>query len=270
MSAIDEYLLKARDAIRSGDSGEINRVAKEIVSAFHTEIPHIANYRGMSVNGHGGHTKENLRQLMGKLKVLRDAKDTELYGAYGLVAITDSIRQLEDALLEEMSEEQLTQLYDKIDHIYANTLDAYVDGLCGWQYNDGSPSEDQTKLRIEKLRYYRDEEMRKIKLAESQAGRIAVTQTQTQEAHANATSIAIVDVLEACNQVDNLPEDSLSEADKTFLKGMLLELEMSASKGKDAGKEKLSKVLGFLMDKGVDVLIAAWPFLWTTMQGMMG
>lgn len=270
MSAIDDYLLKARDAIRSGDSGEINRVAKEIVSAFHTEIPHIANYRGMTVNGHGGHTKENLRQLMGKLKVLRDAKDTELYGAYGLVAITDSIRQLEDALLEELSDEQLKQLYSKIDHIYANTLDAYVDGLCGWQYDDDGPSDDQTKLRIEKLRYYRDEEMRRIKLAESQAGRIAITQTQSQEAHATATSIAIVDVLEACKQVDELPEDSLSEADKTFLKGMFLELEMSASKGKDAGKEKLSKILGFLMDKGIDVLIAAWPFLWTTMQGMMG
>lgn len=269
MSVIDEYLLKARDAIRSGDSGTINQVAREIVSAFHTEIPHIANYRGMSINGYGGHTEENLRQLMGKLKVLRDAKDTELYGAYGLVAITDSIRQLEDALLEEMSDEQLTHLYDKIDHIYANTLEAYVDGLCGWQYNDGGPSEDQTRLRIEKLRYYRDEEMRKIKLAESQAGKIAVTQTQTQEAHANATSIAIVDVLEACRQVGDLPEDSLSEADKTFLKEMLLELEMAANKDRDTGKEKLTRVLGFLMDKGVDVLIAAWPFLWTTMQGMI-
>lgn len=271
MSAIDDYLLKARNAIRTYDVSVIDSTAKEIISAFHAEIPNISHYRGATMGGHGPHTAANLKQLMGKLLVLRDEKDNALYGEYGLMTVTDSIRKLESALLDDLSDDQIIDVYHIVDGTYANLIDAYVTGLSGWEYSNEEASDFQTQLRISKLRQYRDDEIRRMKLAKTQAAGISLTQVQKQEtsATANATSIASVGVLEACREVDKLSEGSLSEDDKTFLKGLFLELEEAASRSKQEGENKLSKILGFLVDKGVDVLISAWPYLWTIMQSRM-
>lgn len=265
MTIVDEYLIKANSALQSGDSCLIDAVAREIVAAFSTEIPHLSSYRGSrSMDAPSEHSAADLRKLVGKLCVLRENKDNELYGSYGLGALTDSIRQLEIATSEGYTKEKFAILFKKIDHIYANKYTSYTDGLCGYLYNDDVPDESQAQLRIEKLRIIRDEELRRMRMAETQSTTIAVSQSQ--EARASATSIAVANLMQTCEKIDEIPSDHLSEEDKDYLKGLLASLEQSATNDKKDKESKARKVLAFLADKGVDAFIAAAPFIWNVLQ----
>lgn len=267
MSVIDDYIDEANKAVKSGDSSRIDSLASEIVSAFHSEIPNIAYYRGQQSSFSGSSSLQSsadLRKLIGKLRVLREKRDNNLYGSYGLESFTDSIRQLEDALSNGLEGEEREELYRRIDYIFANTLHAYTSGLCGWMNSPGkTPSDEQTRLRIEKLRYYRDEELRKIRLAELQAGNVYMTQNNSQ-----SQSIDVdIDIRAAFENVDKLPEGSLSDEDKTLLKGMLGDLDTKDDK---RHKDKLHKLLNWLSDKGADVFIAAMPYIFEVIKKHMG
>ncbi len=267
MTIIDEYVAKANSALRSNDAAIIDKTAREIVSAFNAEIPNLSHYRGQrSIDAPREHSASDLKKLVGKLRVLQEGKDRELYGQYGLTAISDSIRQLESAISENSSQDQYKELFNKIDYIYVNKYDSYVDGLCGWMYNDDAPDEKQATLRLEKLRVIRDEELRKIRIAESQNTQISLTQNQ--EATAIATSIAVASLLETCERIDSIPSDKLNEEDKDHLKGLLTSLDQAFSKDKPDKKSRLSKVISFLADKGADAFIAAAPFIWNLIQSM--
>lgn len=268
MTMANEYIRKANSAIAEGNPQQIDAVAREIVNAFSNEIPKISHYRGTRVAGDGPtlHTASDLRKLLGKLRIYQEGKDRELYGQYGLTAISDSIRQLEFAISENSSQDQYKELFNKIDHIYASKYNSYVDGLCGWQYNDDAPDEKQAILRLEKLRIIRDEEMRKMRVAETQNTSISVSPHI--EANAAATSIAVANLFETCDTIDAIPKDKLSEEDKDYLKGLLTSLEQAVSKNKPDKQSKLGKVLSFLADKGADAFIAAAPFVWNLIQSM--
>lgn len=142
-----------------------------------------------------------------------------------------------------------------------------VHGLDQWN-GVAIPSDGQTRLRIEKLRHYRDEELRKLKVAEAQAGKtyVSQSQSQSQQASARAQSIVTVNLEETVEKIEELPESSLSEDDKVFLEGLMANLDAAAKKEKPSKKERLNKLLGFLTDKGVDVVIAVWPFIWNIIQ----
>lgn len=268
MTMADEYIKKANHALVGGDSQEIDAVAREIVSAFNGEIPKLSHYRGAKLDGSGPnlHTATDLKKLLGKLRVYQEGMDRELYDQYGLTAISDSIRQLEFAISENSSQDQYKELFNKVDYIYANKYGNYVDGLCGWMYNDDPADEKQATLRLEKLRVIRDEELRKIRIAESQNTQISLMQSQ--EANAMASSIAMVGLIETCEEIDSIPDDKLNEEDKDRLKGLLTSLEQAASKNKPDKQNRLSKVLSFLADKGVDAFIASAPFIWNLIQSM--
>lgn len=267
MTIIDEYIGKANSALRSNDAAMIDKIAREIVSAFNTEIPNLSHYRGQrSIDAPREHSASDLKKLVGKLRVLQESKDAQRYGEFGLASITDSINQLQNAIAEGYSEEQFKLLFEKIDNIYANRYGHYVVGLCGYLYNDDSPDEAQAQLRIEKLRDFRDEEMRRFKLAQFQSALINVSQSQ--EAHATATSIAIANLIETSEKIDEISFDKLSEDDKEYLKGLLLSLEQSIAKEKGDSGGKLKKILEFLADKSADAFIAAAPFVWNLVQSM--
>lgn len=268
MTIVDEYIRKATRAIAEGNSQQIDTVAREIVSAFSNEIPNISSYRGSRLIGDSPvpHTVSDLRKLLGKLRIYQESKDRELYGQYGLTAISDSINQLEFAISESNSENQYQALFNKVDRLYANKYDNYVDGLCGWGYNDNAPDERQAILRIEKLRIIRDEELRKVRIAETQNTQISLTQNQ--ETNAIATSYAMVSLMETCDKIDAISDDKLSAEDKDYLKGLLTSFEQAISKDKPDKQGRLSKILTFLADKSIDVVIAAIPFILNLIQSM--
>ncbi len=264
MSIIDTYLSEARSALATGDPREVDRIAREIVSAFHSEIPHLSSYRGARIIGDGRdmHSPDDLRKLVGKLRVLREEKDRELYGPYGLDTISEHIRLLEDAMDTGIEGDELKALYERVDHVYANYYKSYVSGLCGWKYQDDDPCDEQTELRIEKLKHFRDDELRKIRIAEAQGANLSVSATS----ESSSTSSASIQMFVAIEQIDNLPDSSLAEDEKTVLKGMMADLQT-----KDAGKRegKLQKILGWLANKGTDVFIAAMPYIVQAVQSQM-
>lgn len=264
MSIIDSYILNASRVLVSGDSREVDRMAREIVSVFQAEIPHLSSYRGMRVIGDGRelHSASDLRKLVGKLRILRETKDREIYGPYGLETITEHIRYLEEALETGAEGDDLNARYERVDRVYANYYDSYVDGLSGWNYRDDEPCDEQTSLRIEKLKHFRDAELRKIKVAEAQTASFNVSAAS----ESTATASAIVELSVAFEQIDNLPESSLTEEDKTTYKGMVADLQTGDAKKREG---KLQKLLGWLSTKGVDVFIAAMPYIVRAVQSQM-
>lgn len=265
MSIIDTYLSEARSVLATGDLREVDRIAREIVSAFHSEIPHLSSYRGARLIGDGRdmHSPDDLRKLVGKLRVLREEKDRELYGPYGLETITEHIRNLEDAMNSGVDGDDLKALYERVDRIYANYYyDSYVDGLSGWNYRDYEPCDEQTSLRIEKLKHFRDAELRMIRVAEAQGASLSVSATS----ESSSTSSASIQMSVAIEQIDNLPDSSLTEDEKTLLKGMMADLQTKDAKKREG---KLQKILGWLADKGTDVFIAAMPYIVQAVQSQM-
>lgn len=265
MSVIDNYISKAQNALRLGDPITIDKVAREIVSAFQAEIPHLSSYRGARVVGEGPdlHNAENLEQLIGKLKVLRESKEQNLYGQYGLGTITSHIHNLEDALGAGFQRDQLEALYDRIDPIYMNYYKSYTDGLCGYHYCEQKPGDKQTQLRIDKLRHFRDKELREIKIAEAQSANVSVDAQSVSSASASA-HIELSVVIE---QIDGLPFSSLSDEEKTTLKGLIADLQTKDSKKREG---RLKKLQGWLADKGVDVFIATMPYIVQLIQSQAG
>lgn len=264
MSVIDSYISKAHHALAANDLDDVDRVAREIVSAFHSEIPHLSSYRGVRVIGDGRdkHNPDDLRKLVGKLRVLREEKDKELYAPYGLEAITEHIRYLQDALETGKEGDELLSIYERVDRVYANEYKSYTDGLCGWNYQDYDPCDSQTELRIEKLKHFRDAELRKMRIAEAQSANLNVSATS----ESTATASAIVELSVAIEQIDSLPESSLTEDEKTVLKGMMADLQTKDAKKREG---KLQKVLGWLATKGTDVFIAAMPYIIQAIQSQV-
>lgn len=267
MSIEDDYIEKALKAIRSGDPKQIDAAAREIIGAFSSAIPHLANYRGSRFVGlePDKHTHGDLKKLVGKLKVYRENKEQELYGPYGLETICEHINFLEDVLTSGIEGEELSKAYARIDSIYFEEYDSYSCGLSCEAYSPYEPCDDQTILRIEKLRYIRDKEMRQLRAAENQKTYVNMQQDTT---NSNSLESSVtVDIATTISQIDSLPESSLSDNDKTLLKGMVADL---AEKDGKKRETKLKKLLGWLSTKGADVFIAAMPYIVTIIQSQMG
>jgi len=101
-----------------------------------------------------------------------------------------------------------------------------------------------------KLKHFRDEELRKLKIAEAQGASVSLT--------ASATSNVQVTLEATFEQIDKLPETTLSDDEKTLLKGMMGDLN---TKDKSKRGSKLDKLLSWLASKGTDVFIAAMPYI---------
>lgn len=267
MSIEDDYIEKALKVIRSGDPKQIDATAREIIGAFSSAIPHLANYRGSRLVGlePDMHTQSDLRKLIGKLKVLREDRDRELYGSFGLETICEHINFLEDALASGIEGEELSKAYARVDSIYFDEYDSYSRGLSCEAYSPHEPCDDQTILRIEKLRYIRDKEMRQLRVAENQNTYVSMRQ-ETTNSNSLESSVT-VDITTTISQIDGLPESSLSDNDKTLLKGMVADL---AEKDDKKRETKLKKLLGWLSTKGTDVFIVVMPYILKIIESQMG
>ena len=255
MSELDNYICSASETLRDGDGSAIDALAREIVSAFNAEIPNLSHYRGTRMTGGDNrHTAADLQKLIGKLRVLRDGQDQALYGPYGLETITSHIHLLERATEDGIGGGDLRAVYEKIDSMYANRYDFYIDGLSGYGCREYELCSQQTKIRIEKLKVIRDEEFRKLKIAEARA----TSASMVLNASASAAANVQVTVEATFEQIDKLPEITLSDDDKTLLKGMIGDLN---TKDKSKRDSKLGKLQSWLADKGTDVFIAAMPYV---------
>ena len=158
MDLFDEYIRKANLAIASGDARRIDEVAREICGAFVDVIPKIGSYRGSRVLAVGSpdlHTKEDLKKLVGRLRVFRAERDSERYADCGLEPISNDINTLRDLLCEEFPSERADRECRIIDDVYANEIDGYTCGLRSWDDSSVRENAEQVELRLRRLESHR-------------------------------------------------------------------------------------------------------------------
>ena len=155
-----------------------------------------------------------------------------------------------------MKDDELKAVYDSIDYVYANAqgCESYTDGLAAYCFSGTEFSEEQTRLRIDKLKHFRDEKMMSVRIAEAQGA------TYNLSANSTAAASSTVEIsLEIINErIDEIVDDDLTDEDKTQLKGLLADL---STKNDQKRKEKLKNLIHWLGDKGPDIFIAVLPYI---------
>ena len=256
MAILDEYILRAARLLRSDSSENADDLCREIIDVFKLDYTNPESFRFINSSSSFRYSSSDLRTIVQMLRLERENQDEERYGSKCCHAITEHIRRLEQALEEGLQGEPLKAVYDSVDYVYANAkgYDSYTDGLASYGFSRNDFNDEQTQLRVDKLKHFRDEELRKLKIAEAPAARVSMVQNASASAAANVQ----VTVETTFEQIDKLLETTLSDDDKTLLKGMIGDLNTKDQSKRDS---KLSKLQSWLAGKGTDVFIAAMPYI---------
>ena len=91
--------------------------------------------------------------------------------------------------------------------------------------------------------------------------------SMSQSTQATVQANIAMDISTTVEQIDALPETTLSDDEKMLLKGMIADL---TEKDKRKRETKLQKLEGWLSTKGTDVFIAAMPYVVQIVKTQMG
>lgn len=256
MAILDEYIFRAARLLHGDSSENADVLCREIIDVFKLDYINPKSFAYINSSNSFRYSNSDLETIAQRLRLKRENLDEERYGSECCRAITEHIRRLEQALEEGLQDKPLKFVYDSIDFVYASSrgYESYTDGLASYGSDRDNFNEEQTRLRIDKLKHFRDEELRKLKIAEAQATSVSMVQNASASAAANVQ----VTVEATFEQIDKLPETTLSDEDKTLLKGMIGDLN---TKDKSKRDGKLGKLQRWLADKGTDVFIAAMPYI---------
>ena len=264
MSTLDDYISRAARMLRRDATGlqtreSVDQLCREIQNVFETGYIPAEMYSTLNSSQPFFYSEIDLTRILSILRDKRDELDRQLYGEYGLATVTEHIRLLERAADDGIDSDDLVTLYKRVDSIYANHPDShsYIDGLSGY-FGDYRPCDEQTILRIEKLKLFRDEQIRRLKATESQSTSFNMVQSSNQNTSASMTNNVQISIETTFQQIDDIPDETLSDEEKTMLKGMIGDLNTNDKAKRDG---KLSKLLTWLGTRGVDVFIAAMPYI---------
>lgn len=176
------------------------------------------------------------------------------------------------------SNEEAKALVTRIKGIYYNdipNIDMMLDNDYDYQQNylgafteyvDRTNYKSHVAILRDKLKNYRDN----LELEETQSERALELARLKQPTMTQTTNVSVnVTIEQTIKQIDDVPNTSLSEADKTTLKEYLYSLEgIKAAKDKPKFWDKAKDVLKFLADKGADAAIAALPMIIQGLQAL--
>ena len=256
MAILDEYILRAARLLSGTADEDVDALCREIMQVFDLDYTNPEALKYINSSSSFRYSKSDLGMILQKLRLRREDSDDKAFVAAFCATITQHIRRLEQALEEGVKDDELKAVYASIDHVYANEqgYESYTDGLVVYDAIGTDLSEEQTRLRIDKLKHFRDEKMMSVRIAEAQGA--------TYNLSANSTAVASSTVeisLEIINKrIDEITDDDLTDEDKTQLKGLLAEL---STKNGQKRKEKLKNLIHWLGDKGPDIFIAVLPYI---------
>ncbi|MDY3982209.1 hypothetical protein ACTQZK_06550 [Paraeggerthella sp. LCP19S3_G8] len=270
MSLLDEYIAKCDEATSDGfPQNERNALAREIISAFHNTIPNIRHYRGARITGDGSsndHTKEDIKQLRGKLLALRDEQQREFDEKFGCSVVSGYIKKCEHLIEDsDTTDEAANELGFEISSIYFEKIDGFDNGIGrvdGYGYVVAYKKSDLPKIRG-KLMEYRDEIVRS-----ANGGTPPATVTVAQSNH-QSVSVA-VDLNVAMSQMWALPDSVMTSDEKMELAKLLNELEESKGEGKEKVKKAAKAVGNWLFDKAIEAVPTVMPFVAQSIQTATG
>lgn len=256
MAVLDEYIMRAARLLRDDADESVDALCREIMDVFDLDYINPKLIACINSSDPFLYSNADLKIILQKLRLKRDEQDETLFGSACCSTITQHIRRLEQALEEGRQGNEAKAVYDSVDYVYANAkgYESYTDGLVGYGASGVDFSEEQTCLRIDKLKHFRDEEMRNTRAAEAQGA------TYNLSANSIAAATSAVEIsLEIINErIDEIAEDDLTDEEKTLFKGLLADL---STKDDWKRKEKLQKLIHWLGDKGPDIFIAALPYI---------
>jgi len=256
MAVLDEYILRAARLLSDAADEDVDALCREIMQVFDLDYTNPEALKYINSSSSFRYSKSDLGMILQKLRLRREDSDDKAFGAAFCATITQHIRRLEQALEEGVKDDELKAVYDSIDHVYANEqgYESYTDGLAVYGFSGTDLSEEQTRLRIDKLKHFRDEKMMSVRIAEAQGA------TYNLSASSTAAASSTVEIsLEIINErIDEVADDDLTDEEKTQLKGLLADL---SAKDDRKRKEKLQKLIHWLGDKGPDIFIAVLPYI---------
>lgn len=267
MSAVDEYIAKIDVALGSDDEKKIGELVDEVASVFASRDPNIKvgldRYECTAISFDVEPVLDNrgdLIKLRGKLLCLKESERSELESRpihLALSTVDDDLNECEHYLLSEKDTEKEAQLFiDRMVQVYGSEIANISVGLGGYGYapNDRTVKESLVFIK-DHLRHY------KARLAIDMA-KGASNSVHVQTNAVNQTTVEnVLTITQAIEQIQDIPENVLSEDLKNELKLLLLDMEMAKGKSKKEADGHLKKVLAWLADKGVDAAIAVLPYV---------
>lgn len=102
------------------------------------------------------------------------------------------------------------------------------------------------------------------RVIQSKDGAVNVTQTVHQEVETEIT----ISLEQTISAINDIPEETLSADDKEVLCGKLSSLSVMKNRDKTARWEKAKDIIKWVLDKGIDVAIAALPYILQALTGI--
>lgn len=265
MSLVDNYISQIDNTIDASDDHAISNLVKEIVSVFSGSDPHIKTgldrYRGGSISPGMTNTCDDigdLKKLRGKLLVLKENERVELESdpmRLALSSVDDDIDECKH-LIDVSDDKSARAFIDRMVQVYGNDIKNIAIGLSchGLDSEEENLKSDLTYIGGH-LKHYR------AKLA----ALFSIGTSNTVNVQANAenrnTVENVLTVTQVAERVQSVPESVLNKDLKKELKCMLLDLEAVKNKPKAEAESRVKKILAWMADKGVDVAIAALPYI---------
>ena len=178
--------------------------------------------------------------------------------------IDDNISQAKE--IEALKDIKAAERYvDRVLGIYMAEIPGLKDCLSRYQWTDGGDRTDHlfdVALLREKLQNHKLNLQSGLysKFFSENSGNVTVTQSAEQHME-NTIRISLEQTIESINE---LPEESLSSEDKIALAEKLASI--LASKDKKTKWDKAKGILKWLGDKGVEVGVAALPYIVQAIQ----
>ena len=265
MTQADNYIARIDEALCAYDDRSAGDLVKEIVAVFPGADPKIKSgldrYKGKAIAPGQVIRYDNigdLKKLRGKLLVLIEAERMNLEGDPFRLALASVDEDIDECkrLISCGNDDDRRRCVDRMVRVYEVDIKNFAVGLSG--YGSGSEDEDlfgDLELILGHLKHYRA----KIAL-ESVSGNMNTVNVQTSAVNHN-TVTNMVTITQVAEQVQSIPENVLDDDLKKELKCLLLDLEALKNKPKKEAESRVQKVLAWMSDKGVDVAIAALPYI---------
>ena len=201
----------------------------------------------------------DLKKIRGKLMAYKESQPIKNQ--------LDAFIEQCDLLINDyyLDDVAIERLIDQVVRTYTSEAPEMSNGLGGYGYQEKNPEADILTLRS-KLVAFRDKRNHEKEMALLKKSGINLTNTNI---NTNETTVSIYISLESTIElINSIPDDKLSEEDKGVLAGMLGQVGAAAKRDKVEIEKPLHKVLRWLSDKGVDVIIAVFPYILGLLQNL--
>lgn len=265
MTQAENYIAIIDETLRAYDDHSAGDLVKEIVSVFSGADSKINlgldRYKSRAiVPGQvvKYDNKGDLKKLRGKLLVLIESDRKNLEGDPFRLALASVDEDIDECkrLISSGNDDDRRRCVDRIVRVYEVDIKNFAVGLSG--YGFGSEEENlrgDLELILGHLKHYRAKIAR-----ESVSGNMNTVNVQASAVNQNSVT-NVLTITQVAEQVQSIPENVLDDDLKKELKCLLLDLEAVKNKPKKEAESRLQKVLAWMSDKGVDVAIAALPYI---------